>query len=104
MSKLRPALTRVRGVHRHKAPTGPCCLVGEEVCELTPRGVQDALRETMVVHHPIDRKVFNGNHVEPIDDVAAVLMREVAATPGAALIDAGHHLAPLGALRRALLR
>jgi hypothetical protein len=103
MSALRAILRRVRRVHSHESPTGPCCLVGQQVCELTPGGVVDTLGKTMVMRHPVDRQVFHCDQVKLVHDAAAVLLGEVAAAPRAALVDPGHHLAPLGALQRALL-
>ena len=81
MSTLRAILTRVRGVHRHILPTGPCCLVREEAGELTPRRVMDALGETMVVRHPVDRQILHGDQIKAVDDATAVLMGEVAPPP-----------------------
>src|SRR5215469_16924902 len=51
MSALRAILRRVRWVHSHEGSTSPCCLVGQQNCELTPGGVMDALGEAMVMHH-----------------------------------------------------
>jgi hypothetical protein len=90
-------LTRIRGVHRHILAPGPCCLVRKQGGELTPRRVLDALRETGVMRHPVDRQIFNGNHVEPGNNPTAVLMGEVTAPPGDALMDTGHDLAAAGA-------
>ena len=59
----------------------------------------DALGETVVVHHPIDREVFYCDQVKSVHDAAAVLMGEVAAPPGNALMDARHDLTPLSTLR-----
>ncbi len=98
MSTARTILTRVRGVHSDESPTGPYCLVGEEVCELRPRRVSDALGETMGMHHPVDREVLDGNQIELIDNATAVLVREVTASPSDSFIDARHDLAPLGSL------
>ena len=103
MPTLRAILTRIRGIHGDISPTGPCCLVREKVCELTPRGVMNALGETMVVRHPVDRQVFHSDQIKGVDDAAAVLVGEIAPSPGDALMHPRHHLAPLGTLRRPLL-
>src|SRR5262245_61713950 len=104
MSTARAVLTRVRGVHSHDSPTGPCCLMREQVCELTPRRVVNTLGETVIMHHPIDRQILDSDHIKPVHDATAVLMGEVTPAPGDAFIDSCHDLAPLGAFWGILLR
>src|SRR5713101_9471960 len=72
MSTARAILRRVCGVHRDKAPTGPCCLVGEKCGELGPRCVMDAVGATLVVRHPVEREVRNGDQSNGVDDAATV--------------------------------
>src|SRR6476619_3355795 len=103
MSTARAILTRIRGVHGHNLPTGPCCLVRKEAGELIPRGVMNALGETMVMRHPVDRQVLHGDEVKRVHDAAAVLMGEVTAPPYNAFMDPRHDLAPSGALGCAFL-
>ena len=86
MSALRAILTGVRGVHRHTPATGPCCLVRKEAGELTPRRITNALGETMVVDHPVDRQVLDRDQIKGVDNATAVLVSEVAAPPAGALI------------------
>ena len=81
MSTLRAILTRIRGIHGYVLSTGACSLVRKEVRELAPRRVMDALSKTMVMHHPIDRQVFNGNEIKRVRDTAAVLMSKVTPSP-----------------------
>ncbi len=103
MPTRRAILTGVRGIHRHILPTGPCCLVRKEAGELTPRRVMDALSETVVVYHPVDRQVLDGDQVKGVRNAAAALMREVAAPPRDALMHTCDHTPVLGALRCAFL-
>jgi len=103
MSTARAVLRRIRGVHSDETPTGPCCLVGEKRCELSPRRILDALGETVVMHHPIDRQIFDRDQIKLVDEAAALLVGEVAPPPGDALMHASHNPAPLRTLRRALL-
>ena len=70
---------------------------------MTPRRVMDALGETVVVHHPVDRQILDRDQVKGVHDATAVLMREVAPPPRDALMHSRHHLAPFGALRCAFL-
>src|SRR5450432_4263505 len=67
MSTAGAILRRIRGVHGDLPPTGPCCLVREEVRELAPRRVVNALGKTMVMHHPVDRQVFDGDQIKGVD-------------------------------------
>jgi hypothetical protein len=55
------------------------------------------------MHHPIDRQILNRDQIKLVDDATAVLMREVASSPGETLVYPGHDLAPLGTFWRALL-
>src|SRR5690348_2107878 len=103
MSTARAILTGVRGIHRHKLPTGPCCLVRKEAGKLAPRHVMNALGETVVMHHPVDRQILNRDHIEAVYNTAAMLMGEIAPAPNRALIDTGHHLTPVRAFGRSLL-
>src|SRR5262249_50805238 len=77
------------------SPTGPCCLVGEWVCELAPRRVMNTLSETAVLHHPIDRQVLHCNEITGVDHTTAALVGEVAPAPADALVRAGDDPAPL---------
>src|SRR5690348_10017364 len=99
MSTPRAILRRIRGIHSDILPTGPCCLVGDERCELTPRGVMDAFRETMVMRHPVDREVFDRDQIKAVNNTAAMLVGEVAPPPGDAFMHARHHRTSLRALR-----
>src|SRR5690242_8661084 len=103
MATRRAILTGIRGIHRHKLATGPCCLVRQQGGELTPRRIMDAFREAMVVRHPVDREVFDRNQIKAVNDTAALLVSEIAAPPGNPFMDTGYHLAAFGAFRRALL-
>jgi hypothetical protein len=52
--------------------------------ELAPRRVLDAVRQTMVVRHPVDRQVFDGEQIKLIDDATALLIAEVTPPPSRA--------------------
>jgi hypothetical protein len=77
MPTTRAVLARVGRVDRHILPTSICCFVGHEGGELRPCGILNTLRQTMIMHHLIDGQIFNGNHVEAIDDLAALLMGKI---------------------------
>src|SRR5262249_48250212 len=103
MSTARALLTRVRGVHRHIAPTGPCCLVGEIGSELRPRRVSEALGQALVMHHPVDRQILNRDQINGVHEATAVLKCEVAPSPGGGLMDPCYDRAPRFSLRCFLL-
>ena len=54
-------LTGETRVHSHDLMTSSCSLIFKDVKELTPRGVENALRQMMVFHHVGDLKVFNND-------------------------------------------
>ena len=95
MPAPRTILRRVRGIHSHKSPVGPCCLTRDEVGELAPRGVVDALGEVSVLDHVPDTEVFDRNDIELVDNTAALLVSKVLPLPSGALINTGNYLAPL---------
>jgi hypothetical protein len=60
----------------------------------------NALGETVVVRHPFDRQVFNGDRIKLIDDATAVLMGKVAPPPCDAFMHMRDCVAAFGALWR----
>jgi len=104
MSTARAILRGVRGVHRRKLPTGPCCLVRKQVDELTPRRVMNTLGQTMVMRHSVDRQVLHRDEIKHIDDATTVLVGEVTPSPRNALMYPRHRVSVPGPLRRAFLQ
>ena len=70
---------------------------------MTPRRVMNALSQTVVVYHPVDRQVLDGDQVKGVRNAAAALMREVAAPPRDALMHSCDRTPVFGALRCAFL-
>jgi len=103
MTAVGACLRGVGGVHRDQATTSIFRFVRQVRDELPPRCIMDGLRKAVVVDHGVDREVFDGNDVMPVDDLAAFLMREVRASIGDALMDARHHLTALAACGRGAL-
>src|SRR5690625_114420 len=56
----------------------------------------------MVMHHLIDRQIFNGNCAEAIDEFTRFLVRKVSATTSDTLMDTRHDFARLSPLGRPL--
>src|SRR5262245_15325152 len=104
MATARAVLTRVRRIHRHILSTGPCCLVRKELRELTPRRVMKTLGETPVMHQPVDRHILDRDQVTLMDNATAVLVGEIASSPGEAFIHTSNSLTPLRAFGGILLR
>ena len=80
-------LTGVRRVDCDESTTGTFRLVRQIRAELRPRRVRDTFRETMVVDHPVHGQVFDCDHLKAVHQFPAVLMREVLAPVGNALMD-----------------
>src|SRR2546430_4595341 len=80
-----------------------CCLVGEESREHRPGRITDALGEAMVMHHAVHGDVFHRDDACTVDNLACLLVGKVMPTIGNALMDVGHHLAPLASGWGALL-
>ena len=104
MATLRTVLTRVGGVDRYHSLTSICCFVCEVGGKLRPSRIMNTLGEAMIVDHLVDRQVFDGNHIEAVDDASALLMREVAAPVGNPFMDSANNLAALRSLRCSSLR
>src|SRR5262249_343116 len=83
--------------------TGPCCLVRKQCCALTPRRTMDALGESVVMPHPIDQQIFNGDEIKSVHHATAVLVREITPSPGNAFMHPRRDLATLGAFGCTLL-
>ena len=74
---------------------------GEQLVKKSrPCRVLNAFGKTMVMGHSVDVKVFNTDHIKPINDLAALLVREVITPEGDTLMDSCHNLAVLATLRR----
>jgi len=56
----------------------------------------------MIMHHPVHMQIFDTNHTETVDDLAAFLMCEVIAPEGDTFMDSGDYPAVLPTLRCAL--
>ncbi len=92
-------LARVGRVHHYISSPGACSLIRQTGGEHRPCGGADALGETMVVEHVINGQILNRDSAMLVDDLPALLVREVLAAVGDALMDARHHLPTLAAFR-----
>src|SRR5437763_261570 len=60
-----------------------------------PCRVTDAFRQTMIMNHPVDRQVFNGNDAESVNDGTRLLMSEIVAPELDPLVNTSYDLAML---------
>ena len=93
-------LRRIGGDSFDKLSASFFRFAGQFVEEFRPRGILNALRETMVMGHTVDMQVFNCSHSELIDNVAAFLMGEIVTTELDTLMHPRHNLAMLAPLKR----
>lgn len=87
MSTVATVLRGVCGIDSHDPSTGPFCLVGEKLRELRPSRILDTFCQAVVVNHPVDLEVLDGNYPEAVDDPSALLMSKVAPAVGDSLMD-----------------
>ena len=66
-----------------------------------PRGVCNALGQTMMVNHPVHMQVFDTDHTEPVDDLPGLLMGEVISTEPSPFMDTRHDFTVLAPFRSA---
>ena len=104
MPTLRAVLACIGRVHRDVLPTSVCCFVGEVSGKLRPRGILNTLGQTVVMHHPVDRQIFDSDEVASVNDTPALLVTKIAPPIPNALMHARNNLATLPAFRRALWR
>ena len=93
MPTARAISRRIRGIHGNKLPAGPYCLAGDQLRKLAPRHVVDALGKAMMLHPVRNRQIFEGDEIPGMDDLPALLMREIVTTPGDPLLRPRDHLA-----------
>ncbi|NJM07445.1 transposase [Candidatus Gracilibacteria bacterium] len=60
--------------------------------KLIPRRVSNRLRKTVVFEHVRDAQVFDGDHPNAVNQLAGLLVREVAATEADPLVNTGNWL------------
>jgi hypothetical protein len=101
VSTLRAVLTRIGRAHSHQRLPSICCFVSEVCGKLRPRGIDNTLGQTVVMHHPVHGQVFNSDDSKPLDQAAAFLVRKVVASIGDALMHAGNNRAALRSFNRA---
>jgi len=89
-------------VHSNIPSTSFFRFVGELPEKFRPRCIMNALRQTMIRHHPVHRQIFDTNHTETVYDLAAFLMGEGIAPEGDTFMDSGDYPAVLPTLRCAL--
>src|SRR5579859_546285 len=97
-------LTRVGGVHADETAGGTCCLPRQQFAEPGPGRVTDAFAQTVIADHAVHREILNRDGALPVDNPAAMLMREVVPPEPDALMHTRHRLAVLAARAAPLLQ
>lgn len=103
MSAGAAILAGIGGIDSHYSSIGASCLIGEKLRELRPCRVRNRFSETMIMHHPVDFEVLDGNRSKVIDDFPAVLVSEIVPAVPDALVDTSNPLALALSLPGALL-
>jgi hypothetical protein len=70
----------------------------QSVKKSCPRGVVNALRQTMIVNHSVHMKVFDTDHTETVDNLPTFLVGEGIPSEGDTLMDTCHNLTVLASL------
>jgi hypothetical protein len=104
MTTLAASLAGIGRINFDEAPASFCRFAGQHTKETRPGRVTDAFSQTMIVEHPVDLQIFHCNQPKLVDNLAAVLVREVGSTPANPLVYSGYNLALSLALTRAFRR
>ncbi len=92
-------LRRVSGVNLNELSTSFFRFVGQLGEKDRPRCIVNALRQTMIVNHPVHVKVFYRDDAKSINDLSTFLMSEVISPELDTLMYPGYCLAVLASLR-----
>src|ERR1700680_269774 len=87
MSTGATLLTRIGRVDLHTLSASFFRFARQCAKELRPCCICNALRQTMMVNHPVHMKVFDADHTETIDDLSTFLMGEVITPEGDTLVN-----------------
>jgi hypothetical protein len=102
MPTLAASLAGIGRIYLDESPASFCRFAGQLIKETRPGRVIDAFSQAVVVEHPIDLQVFHCNSPELVNNLAAVLVREVGSAPANPLMHPGYHLALFTPLGRSL--
>ena len=93
-------LTRVGRVDSHIPPASFFRFAGQFAEKLRPRGIMNALSQTMITRHALDMQIFDADDSMGINDLAALLMGEVVPSERYAFMDPSHGFAVFPSLSR----
>ena len=99
VSTLAACLTRIGRIDFDKLPTSFFRFVGQLTKEGRPRGISNALGQTMAMGHPVDLQVFHADDPKAINDLSTLLMGKVISTEMDTLMDTSNNLAMRTPLR-----
>src|SRR3989442_263299 len=87
MSADAACLTCIGRVDSNRGPASFFRFAGQFPEKFRPRGIGNALRQTMIVNHAVHMKVFHTDRTEAVDDLPGLLMREVIPPEPSTLMD-----------------
>ena len=102
MSTAATCLARIGRIHSHIAPASFFRFAGQFAEKFRPRGISNALSQTMVMGHALDMQVFYRNDPKVMNNLAAFLMGEIIPSELNPFMNPRHNLAMLASLRRPL--
>ena len=97
------SLTGVPGVDLHHATTSTFRLVRRVVDQLTPSSIGYALGETVVLEHPVNIQVLEGNDAKLVHQLATEFVGKISAAVRDALVYLGDNPTPPSSFGRTLL-
>ena len=85
-------LRGIGGIDGNHLTSGTFSLLREDGSEHGPRGISDALGETVIAKHILDVEFLDGNHAESVDNAPGGLVGEIMAAVANALMDTRQNL------------
>jgi hypothetical protein len=89
----------IRGVHLYELSASFFRFAGQVREKGRPRGILNALGQTMSMHHAVDLQVFHADDAETVYDLPTLLMRKVIPSERDPFMHTSYHLAMLPVLR-----
>jgi hypothetical protein len=73
-------------VYQDHLAASVCRFVGQVLSQVSPAGVQNALREAVIAGHSVDLQLFQGNKIVPADQVVSEFIEKVPSAVGDVLV------------------
>src|SRR2546421_12534152 len=86
-------LTRVGRIHSYVFPASFFRFAGQFAEKFRPGCIVNALSQAMIMRHAVDMQVFDADDAVGIDNLSALLVREIVASEGDPLMHTCHSFA-----------